>query len=128
MLKRRIDGQVDTESGARLIDAFCISKPLKAAWIDLFASFIYHDCAMSRLKEPKATIKIPRPLYNRLKTIIAESGFDSVTDFVVYVLRDIAAVAVETDDNRHLSDADQIQLSGEEVRKVRERLKRLGYL
>ncbi len=83
---------------------------------------------MSRLKEPKATIKIPRPLYNRLKTIIAESGFDSVTDFVVYVLRDIAAVAVETDDNRHLSDVDQIQLSGEEVRKVRERLKRLGYL
>lgn len=83
---------------------------------------------MSRLKEPKATIKIPRPLYNRLKTIIAESGFDSVTDFVVYVLRDIAAVAVETDDNRHLGDADQIQLSGEEVRKVRERLKRLGYL
>ncbi|MGB4098400.1 MAG: CopG family transcriptional regulator [bacterium] len=83
---------------------------------------------MSRLKEPKATIKIPRPLYNRLKTIISESGFDSVTDFVVYVLRDIAAVAGESDDAGNSIDFDQVQLSGEEVRKVRERLRRLGYL
>lgn len=83
---------------------------------------------MTRLKEAKATIKIPRQLYNRLKSIISDTGFDSVTDFVVYVLRDIAAGASGSGVNEQLPDTDQGQLSGEEIRIVRERLKRLGYL
>ena len=39
----------------------------------------------------KVTLKIPRPLYERLKTIIEPSGFSSVNEFVVYVLRDLMA-------------------------------------
>jgi hypothetical protein len=70
---------------------------------------------MTTRKDSKATIKIPRPLYNRLKQIIDDSGFDSVTDFVVYVLRDIAS-----------NSSDQ-SLSSEEIEMVRQRLKRLGY-
>jgi hypothetical protein len=36
----------------------------------------------------KVTLKIPKPLYDNLKEIIRETGFNSVTEFAVYVLRD----------------------------------------
>ncbi|HOO78650.1 MAG TPA: CopG family transcriptional regulator [bacterium] len=72
-------------------------------------------------REPKATIKIPRPLYNHLKSLIAGSGFDSVTDFVVYVLRDIAsAPAVPEISGRPYSP--------NELEAVKTKLRRLGYL
>jgi len=69
----------------------------------------------------KATIKIPRNLYNNLKNLIEESGFDSVTDFVVYVLRDIAST-------RQLSGSPDRVWSQEELEAVKGKLKRLGYL
>jgi len=37
------------------------------------------------------TLKIPRPLYQRLQQLIEGTGFRSVTEFSVYVLRDLAA-------------------------------------
>ena len=37
--------------------------------------------------ESQVTLKIPRPLYVQLKQVIQGSGFHSVTEFVVYVLR-----------------------------------------
>src|SRR3990172_11466050 len=46
------------------------------------------ECHMKRGKE-KVTLKIPRPLYENLSEIIEGSGFNSVTEFVVYVLRDL---------------------------------------
>ena len=68
----------------------------------------------------KVTIKIPRHLYNRLKVIIDDSGFNSVTDFIVYVLRDIVAGESHgTSGNR---------LTHDEIELIRERLKNLGYL
>ncbi len=45
---------------------------------------------MNRVKG-KVTIKIPKPLYENLKEVIVETGFNSVTEFIVYVLRDIAS-------------------------------------
>jgi len=36
--------------------------------------------------ENKVTIKIPRLLYNQIKKIVEGSGFNSVTEFIVYVL------------------------------------------
>ena len=39
----------------------------------------------------KVTIKIPRPLYDRIAEVIRGAGYNSVTDFVVFVLRDIVA-------------------------------------
>jgi metal-responsive CopG/Arc/MetJ family transcriptional regulator len=68
----------------------------------------------------KVTIKIPRQLYTRLKVIIEGSGFNSVTDFIVYVLRDI--VAGET------KGAISEGLTKDEIELVRKRLKNLGYL
>lgn len=78
-------------------------------------------------RESKATIKIPRALYRRLTDIIDGSGFDSVTDFVVYVLRDIASGIDRADRKADASD-DTVQLTAQEVEKVRRRLKNLGYL
>jgi len=69
-------------------------------------------------QENKVTIKIPRPLYNRIKKIVEGSGFNSVTDFVVYVLRDIVSS----------SSADDEQLTKEELTAIRRHLKTLGYL
>jgi len=42
-------------------------------------------------KNNKVTIKIPRPLYNHIKLIKGNLGFNSVTDFIVYVLRNIVS-------------------------------------
>lgn len=67
----------------------------------------------------KVTIKIPRELYNKLAEIIEDTGFSSVTEFIVYAMRNIAS-------GGRIKDEDK--LTEEEVKKVRERLKRLGYL
>lgn len=67
----------------------------------------------------KVTIKIPRPLYTNLKKIIEDTGFNSATDFIVYVLRDIASSHTRTEDE---------PLTKDEIRIIRERLKSLGYL
>jgi len=40
-----------------------------------------------KTQKDKVTLKIPRPLYDNLSEVIRESGFNSVTEFVVYVLR-----------------------------------------
>ena len=67
----------------------------------------------------KATIKIPRQLYDSLKNIIEGTGFSSVTDFVVYILRDIAASGKINSD---------MSMTKKEIEEIRDRLKKLGYL
>ncbi len=70
-------------------------------------------------EKTKVTIKIPRPLYDHLTQIIEGSGFHSVTEFVVYVLRDLLASR----------SADRgTSLSKGEMDRVRKRLRSLGYL
>jgi Arc/MetJ-type ribon-helix-helix transcriptional regulator len=77
----------------------------------------------------KVTIKIPRALYNRLREIIEGSGFDSVTDFVVYVLRDLAASERgKTGVSTGVGDQGKEGLTQQEIEAVRKRLKSLGYL
>ena len=67
----------------------------------------------------KATIKIPKQLYQSLKKQIEGTGFSSVTDFIVYVMRDVAASGRLDKD---------ISLTKKEVVEIRKRLKKLGYL
>jgi len=67
----------------------------------------------------KVTLKIPKPLYDTLKEVIKDTGFNSVTDFVVYVLRDIASTRSRREDE---------PLTTREVELIRDRLKSLGYL
>ena len=75
--------------------------------------------------DSKVTIKIPGPLYNRIAKIVAGSGFNSVTDFIVYVLRDLVSTKGETDILKKIEDT---SLSKDEIDAIRKRLKSLGYL
>jgi len=85
------------------------------------------------------TLKIPRPLYERLKQVIQGSGFHSVTEFAVYVLRDLAShhhggggrpepVAKQVAPGAVESPADIEPLSPDEIEAIRQRLGSLGYL
>lgn len=74
---------------------------------------------MEATSDTKVTIKIPRQLYNSLKSLIAESGFNSVNDFIVYILRDIASVTKAEANG---------QFDNEEIERIKERLRNLGYL
>jgi Arc/MetJ-type ribon-helix-helix transcriptional regulator len=67
----------------------------------------------------KVTIKIPRELYQKLGQMVKGTGFSSVTEFIVFVMRNLASGGeIEGED----------KLTEEEVRAIRERLRRLGYL
>lgn len=67
----------------------------------------------------KVTIKIPRPLYENLSKIIEGGGFNSVTELIVYILRDlISSRAIQNEPS----------LSRKEIEMIRKRLKSLGYL
>ena len=66
----------------------------------------------------KVTLKIPKPLYDKIALLIEGAGYNSVTDFVVFVLRDlVGSSSLESNENIE---------NGLEV--VRTRLKSLGYL
>jgi len=73
----------------------------------------------------KVTIKIPGTLYNRLSETIAGSGFNSVTDFIVYVLRDLVSAKSQIKEKKK---ADESSLTADEIEAIRNRLKSLGYL
>ena len=72
-----------------------------------------------KVKQSKVTIKIPRPLYDNIKSIIEGTGFDSPTDFIVYILRDIVSYRGITE---------EAILKSDEIQMIRKRLKNLGYM
>jgi hypothetical protein len=69
------------------------------------------------------TLKIPRPLYEQLGQVIDGTGFRSVTEFAVYVLRDLVA-----GHGSEQAGGTAEQLSRDELDAVRRRLQALGYL
>jgi len=71
-------------------------------------------------KQDKVTIKIPRPLYEKIGQVIEGAGYNSVTDFVVYVLRDLVA------SHQISSQKEDRQVQDLEI--VKQRLQGLGYL
>lgn len=81
---------------------------------------------MSGLGRDKVTIKIPRELYGNLQGLIKNTGFGSVTEFIVHVLRDVASGGklqiTESEDGKEMG------LSAQEIDLVRKRLKALGYI
>lgn len=70
------------------------------------------------LSTDKVTIKIPRPLYEKLQTIIEDTGFRSVNQLIVHILRDLVVLQGE----------DEASLSPREVKLLKDRLHKLGYL
>ncbi|MCB9899004.1 MAG: CopG family transcriptional regulator [Planctomycetes bacterium] len=78
------------------------------------------------MKETKVTVKIPRPLYERIQVIIDDSGFSSATDFIVFVLRDLVG-------DRALEKTDPAvgmtnHVNNDELAEIRRKLENLGYL
>jgi hypothetical protein len=67
----------------------------------------------------KVTIKIPRELYLRIGQMIEGTGFSSVTEFIVFVMRSLISSGVISSES---------ELTAGEVKAIRQRLKRLGYL
>jgi len=66
----------------------------------------------------RVTIKIPKPLYDNLHQLIEGTGFTSVTEFIVYVMRSLASATSEKEPDN---------LTSEEIQSIKERLKKLGY-
>ncbi len=66
------------------------------------------------------TLKIPQELFQNLSKLIEGTGFRSVTEFAIHVLRDVASGGAI----RETSPG----LSSREVDAVRKRLQALGYI
>jgi Arc/MetJ-type ribon-helix-helix transcriptional regulator len=78
------------------------------------------------MKESKVTVKIPRPIYRKIQTLIEGSGFNSVTDFIVYVLRDlVGSVSGAASED---PDREREEFTPEELEALKRKLKKLGYL
>lgn len=73
---------------------------------------------MVKKTRDKVTIKIPKELYNSLQKIIENTGFSSVTEFITFAMRSLVSG----------KSLEKEELSSEEIKKVRERLKALGYI
>ena len=71
-------------------------------------------------KSKYTTVSIPRPLYERIKSLIKDTGFKSVSDYVTYILREVVSM--------HESEKYVEELSGEELEEIKRRLKSLGYI
>ena len=66
----------------------------------------------------KTTIKLPTPLYHKISTLIEGAGYNSVTDFVVFVLRDVAGQC----------EGPAKTPAQAEIDETRRKLRNLGYL
>ena len=71
------------------------------------------------VRETKVTVKIPRPLYRKIQHVVEGSGFNSPTDFIVYVLRDLMGEA----EGHGAPDFNK-----DEIEEIKRKLKKLGYL
>ena len=65
------------------------------------------------------TVSIPTPLFEKVSERIKGTGFSSVSSYVTYVLREIAAKQKEEP---------QTPFTVEDEARVKDRLKALGYL
>jgi len=59
------------------------------------------------------SISIPKPLYNKVKELIKDSGFTSVSDFVTFILREIIAnINLETEDTDRKAIIEKLRALG----------------
>ena len=72
---------------------------------------------MSVLSE-KVKLNIPQRLYMQLMLIFENSGFNSVTEYIVFILRELIAG----------KSGNSVQLTAAEIQQIRKLLQSLGYL
>ncbi|MFH1999653.1 MAG: CopG family transcriptional regulator [Planctomycetota bacterium] len=71
------------------------------------------------MTESEVSITIPAPLYEHIQGLIAGSGFKSVRDYILFILRDIACEGrADPPENP----------TPYEIRRIKDKLKLLGYL
>lgn len=70
------------------------------------------------------TISIPTPLADKIKTRCEGTGFNSVSSYVTYVLRQVISSVEEKEE----AEEDKEAFSKEDEELVKERLRSLGYL
>ncbi len=66
------------------------------------------------------TVSIPKSLYNRIKKLVEETGFKSVSDYVTYVLREVVAM--------HESERYEEPFTEKDLEEIKKRLRALGYI
>ncbi|MEF8874705.1 MAG: CopG family transcriptional regulator [Candidatus Thermoplasmatota archaeon] len=66
------------------------------------------------------TVSIPKPLAKKVKKRMEGTGFNSMSSYVTYVLRQVISSMEEEDEAEDFSEEDE--------EKVKERLRALGYL
>ncbi len=64
------------------------------------------------------TVSIPTPLYRKVKAMLADTGFTSVSDYVTYVLRELVAA----------HEASRLGFTREDEERIRRKLRALGYI
>jgi Arc/MetJ-type ribon-helix-helix transcriptional regulator len=70
------------------------------------------------------TVSIPTPLAEKLKVRIEGTGFSSLSSYVTYILRQVVS-GIEIDEQKA---KDKEPFSEEDEKKVKDRLRGLGYL
>ena len=68
------------------------------------------------------TISLPEKLIEKLENKIKETDFDSISDYLIYVLKQVLEKETESNSKREVS------YSKEEEEAVKRRLKELGYI
>ncbi len=66
------------------------------------------------------TVSIPKPLAKKIKKRMEGTGFNSISSYVTYVLRQVISSIEEEESEESFSEEDE--------EKVKERLRALGYL
>ncbi len=66
------------------------------------------------------TISIPTPLAEKIKKQLEGTGFNSLSSYVTYVLRQIASSTDRTDEEKGFTKEDE--------EKIKQRLRNLGYI
>ncbi|MFW5907283.1 MAG: CopG family transcriptional regulator [Candidatus Natronoplasma sp.] len=71
-------------------------------------------------KDDYTTVSIPKPLAKKVKKRMEGTGFNSMSSYVTYVLRQVISSMEEEEQAEEFSEEDE--------EKVKERLRALGYL
>lgn len=66
------------------------------------------------------TVSIPITLYNRIKNLIEDTEFTSVSQYVTYILREVVSVHEEAKYREPFTEEDR--------KRILEKLRKLGYL
>ncbi len=66
------------------------------------------------------TVSIPRVLFRKIRRKISGTGFTSVSGYVIYLLREVIAKPKGGKKGR-------VDYRDDDIRRVRDRLRRLGY-